>query len=153
MAGVVGSTGYADGFGTNAQFSSPFGITLDSASGLLTVADYGNNRIRSVNVATGAVNTLAGGSAGAADGVGSSAHFNGPYAVAVDNSGTLYVADRNNHMIRTVTPSGVVSTLAGSVTPGFMDGISGPERGSTAQLVLLWMLRTQCTSQMRETTE
>jgi sugar lactone lactonase YvrE len=61
--------------------------------------------------------------AGSADGIGANASFNVPIGLAVDASRNLYVADSNNNSIRKITPAGVVSTLAGSSTPGFADGI------------------------------
>jgi len=67
-AGVVstiagsGSYGFADGIGTAASFTSPYGIAIDS-NGNLYVADSGNHKIRKINTA-GIVSTLAGGEGG-----------------------------------------------------------------------------------------
>lgn len=69
------------------------------------------------------VSTLAGtGTSGRTDGPGSTATFAGPGQAALDAQGNLYVADTDNHCIRKVTPAGVVSTLAGSGTAGYLDG-------------------------------
>ena len=75
------------------------------------------------------MSVLAGsGSAGSNNATGASASFYLPYGVAVDNSnlpsaGTVYVADTYNNLVRRITvPGGVVTTLAGSGTPGFADG-------------------------------
>jgi sugar lactone lactonase YvrE len=73
---------------------------------------------------TGMVSTLAGnGTAAFADGTGTAAQFNGPQGVAYDGSGNLYVVDAYNHRIRkVVVATGVVTTLAGSGTQGYLDG-------------------------------
>lgn len=116
-----GTGGFAEGSGSSAMFNYPFGITVDT-SGTLYVADSNNNRVRKVTAA-GVVSTLAGsGTYGFVEGTGASAQFRGPYGVAVDTSGTVYVADRGNHKIRKITAAGVVSTLAGSGTAGYLDG-------------------------------
>jgi hypothetical protein len=69
------------------------------------------------------VTTLAGsGSEGYSDGNGISASFYQPYGVAVDESENVYVADSGNRRIRKITPSGTVTTLAGSGSGGYSDG-------------------------------
>ena len=117
---LAGSTeGFRDGAGTSAQFRYPIGVEVDAA-GNVYVADYFNNRIRKITP-EGLVSTLAGSTEGFRDGSGRSAQFDKPSSVEVDAAGNVYVADLNNHLIRKVTPEGLVSTLAGS-TEGFRDG-------------------------------
>jgi serine/threonine-protein kinase len=79
------STGaFAAGVGTAASFSAPMGVALDPTGALLYIADYGNNRIRVLTLATLAVTTLAGSSvSGSADGFGTAATFATPRSVAV----------------------------------------------------------------------
>ena len=68
-----------------------------NAAGTVYVADSNNNTIRQITPA-GVVTTLAGqaGFFGSNDGTGSAARFGNPQAIAVDDTGTLYVADTNN---------------------------------------------------------
>jgi sugar lactone lactonase YvrE len=100
---VAGSTsGYADGIGSAAKFNSPYGLAFDK-EGKLFVADNSNNRIRKVDPVTQEVTTIAGsGTSGKADGFETAAQFNSPSGLAIDASGSLYVADRHNHLIRKI---------------------------------------------------
>lgn len=137
-----GSAGAADGTGSAASFSSPEGLALDKL-GNLFVADTGNATIRKITPA-GVVTTFAGsaGQTGISNGTGSAARFSQPCALCFDTSGNLYVADRGNHLIRKVTPAGVVTTLAGKAnTAEHKDGsgssaIFNTPRGITYDPVL-----------------
>lgn len=129
LAGTPGQVGKADGAGAAARFFYAFGITV-TGSGTVYVADTGNHAIRTVT-AGGNVSTLAGatGLSGIADGVGGEALFNYPDGVAIDASGTLYVADHDNHTVRKVTTAGAVTTLAGAARiSGSADGLGGAAR-------------------------
>ncbi|MBR7780229.1 hypothetical protein [Undibacterium rugosum] len=117
-----GTAGSTDGVGAAATFNSPTGITSDGSN--LYVADYTNNKIRKIVIATGAVSTLAGsGSSGTTNGSGTAASFNRP--MGITNDGTnLYVSDWQGYKIRKIViATGVVSTLAGSGSSGFADGV------------------------------
>ena len=124
LAGTAGSPGSDEGTGSAARFNNPVGVAVDG-NGNVFVADSGNHTIRKIT-AGGVVTTLAGtaGNAGGANGTGSAAQFNNPHGLAVDVSGTVFVADTSNRTIRKVTSGGVVTTLAGSA------GISGGADGT-----------------------
>src|SRR6266568_3611768 len=116
-----GQAGLADSDGRVGQLNRPHGLAIDG-KGNVYVSDRGNHAIRVVT-ANGDIRTLAGsGKEGNADGVGAAASFKQPIAVAVDKSGHIYVADRDNHIIRLIDPSGKVSVLAGAGTKGFANG-------------------------------
>jgi sugar lactone lactonase YvrE len=134
LAGVVGVPGSQDSpvsavNGLSANFASPVAVAVDGA-GYVYVADADNNTIRKITPA-GLVSTLAGtaGIKGSVDGTGVAARFDQPVGIVVDAAGVLYVSDQNNCTIRKITPTGVVTTFAGSAgQPGVADG-----SGSAAQ--------------------
>jgi sugar lactone lactonase YvrE len=129
LAGSAGQSGSSDGTGSAARFYHPTGVAVDSA-GNVYVADYYNQEIREVTP-SGVVTTLAGsaGQVGSSDGIGSAATFDYPWGVAVDSEGNVYVADAANNEIRKITPSGAVTTLAGSAgQTGSSDGTGSAAR-------------------------
>lgn len=122
-----GSYGTADGQGTSATFYAANAITVDGSGNLYVVDDQ---RIRKITP-SGLVSTLAGsGDHGSADGTGANASFNYPGNIVADALGNLYVADTQNNEIRKISPSGVVSTFAGSTSAGFTDGTLADARFS-----------------------
>jgi sugar lactone lactonase YvrE len=128
-----GNADWADGVGSNAAFNSPYDVDLDSSNNLI-IADRNNHRLRKITP-FGVVTTIAGGGlASWVDGLGMSATFNNPSGVVVDHSSnTIYVADTSNNIIRKVSPSGQVSTLAGGGTVPNL--ISDVVIGSNARFV------------------
>lgn len=117
-----GVAGWADAAAASAQFNGATGIASDVA-GNLYVADRDNHRIRKIST-TGNVTTVAGsGAAGYRDDVGVAALFWAPEDVAIDAAGNTFVADAGNHVIRKISPDGIVTTLAGKPgIAGFANG-------------------------------
>lgn len=133
-------SGYSDGVGTLAAFAGPRGLAFDPSTGTVFVADYGNHAIRTVSSDTGdgkntfqsdqpfgVVATLAGsGNSGSVDGTGTLASFSFPSGVAVDPStGTVFVADYENHLIRAIAIDTTVTTLAGDTANGYSGAADG----------------------------
>jgi sugar lactone lactonase YvrE len=124
IAGQIDNPGSSDGPATNgASFSHPAALAIDSSNNIYIV-DQGNSTIR--KLASGHVSTLAGqvGSLGASNGFGTNAQFSGPFGIAVDKSGNIYVADTGTNLVRFITPAGLVSTIGTSADPAF-DAPSG----------------------------
>jgi sugar lactone lactonase YvrE len=114
--------GILNGNGTNARFAFPTGVATD-ALGNIYISDLDNHSIRKI-APNGDVTSFVGiGYRDSSDGNGSSAGFNKPTSLAVDTEGNIYVADSENHLIRKIAPNGDVTTLAGSGSPGFSDGL------------------------------
>jgi uncharacterized protein (TIGR03437 family) len=147
---IAGGGNPPDGVGDGGLATSaslePSGIAFD-ASGNLYIADGTNNRIRKVSN-SGIITTVAGngftpgdyGLTGAFSGDGgpaTSAELSGPAGVAVDTSGNLFIADSNNNRIRKVSPSGIITTVAGSGAIGFNNGSFSGD-GGPATSATLW---------------
>lgn len=123
LAGASGKAGGADGLGAAARFELPTGLAI-APNGDLIVSDSYAGTLRRVTPA-GEVSTYAGrhGQLGNVDGSLSAARFRAPEGLAFDAAGDLFVADRDAHTIRRITPDGVVSTWIGTdSTPGATDG-------------------------------
>jgi sugar lactone lactonase YvrE len=128
IAGTPSSWGLVDGPVETAQFFHPRGLAIDNSTGILYVADTGNDRIRKITP-EGIVSTFAGsGSLNFSDGVGTAASFSSPSDLAIDSQRNLYVADILNHRIRKITSEGVVTTYAGTGNGGFVDGPAATAR-------------------------
>jgi len=111
------SAGSADGIGTLANFNGPTGQAIDT-NGNLFVADALNHLIRKITP-SGVVTTFAGsGTAGSTNGTGTEASFNTPTDLDFDSNGNLFVTDFANHLIRKITPAGIVTTFAGTGEAG-----------------------------------
>jgi len=125
----TGIAGYSD-----TQVNNPYGIIV-GPDGALYFCDLDNQRIRRFDPTTKKVTTVAGnGEKGYAGDGGPAlqASLNMPHEIQFDRGGNLYIAERDNHVIRKVeAKTGVISTVAGTGAPGF-SGDGGP--GANAQL-------------------
>ncbi|MBM3274562.1 MAG: hypothetical protein FJZ00_05390, partial [Candidatus Sericytochromatia bacterium] len=129
FAGTV--AGYDDGPIAAAQLRNPAGVAL-LADGTVFVADTYSHRIR--RIGDGQIETFAGErvgyGGGFADGAGTAGLFSLPTGIAAASDGTLYIADKDNHAIRKITASGLVTTLAGTRSAGFAEGAGAAARFS-----------------------
>ncbi len=164
IAGLALASGFVDGPGSTARFSSPRDLTLLERTGqpdILLVADMSNYAIRRIDAADGSaavVTTIAGGNgAGAADGPGSAASFttlSGICAGWVEGQPGLFALVTDAFTLRALTQVSeseptqagnyLVTTLAGSTSSGYADGDGYTARFS--QLYDVTMLRTQATA-------
>lgn len=121
-AGFSGDGGPA----SSAQLSLPGGMCI--TGGRLVFADINNQRIRTIDLGTGVISTIAGsGPTGSGSGAfagdggpATSARFNNPFDVAADAAGNLYVGDIQNHRIRRIdAQTGVITTVVGNGLNGY----------------------------------
>lgn len=115
--------GHADEIGEKAKFHSP--VAIVHRDGFLYVSDCGNHCIRSINVKTRQVTTIAGisGKEGFKDDPASQAQFYFPQGLALDPAGNLLVCDYKNHRIRHIDlKTEIVSTFAGNGERKTVDG-------------------------------
>ena len=141
-AGVVttfagsGSAAVTDGTGTSAAFKAPYCIAYDTTTGTMVVGETG--AVRRVTLA-GVVTTLAGGSGtGSTNATGTNASFNQIYGIVVDPVTSNIYCTEQQHVVRQVTPAGVVTLFAGSFgSYTFADGV-----GTNARFYSPWHITT-----------
>lgn len=135
LAGQLNSAGYVNAVGTGAKFNAPFGIAWDGG-GNLYVTDRNNSAVRKIVIASGEVTTLAGGNVGDWDGIGTTAGFSGLAGIAVASTGEIYVAETENLKIRRITPTGIVSSVAGTNRSNGFVTLSTEGTGAEARFAL-----------------
>ncbi|MBV8520373.1 MAG: hypothetical protein JO197_23480 [Acidobacteria bacterium] len=130
FAGTDVGKGHTDGTGSDARFSMPEAVAVDSA-GDVYIADSEQNVIRKMTPA-GVVTTFAGrvGVEGSADGHGGAASFSAPRGIAVDSRGYVYVADRDSGAVRRISPQGVVTHVVPAGTFQYPQGIAVDNLGN-----------------------
>ena len=139
-----GRSAYLNGRGDSARFVAPSAVAMGPGGIFYLCERTGGSRVRTLRWTGGdpmnnqnwQVELLAGatdGSTGYVDATGSSARFNDPRGIAVGPDGTVYVADTYNHCVRKITPDGVVTTLAGTNTSGYVDSV-----GTAARFYCPW---------------
>lgn len=131
FAGSSGTQGYVNGTGVAARFVHPSAIATDPAGNCYVVDQYGSI-VRKITPA-GIVTAFAGAPSthGYVDATGNAARFGEIEGIACDSSGNVYVADRESHTIRKITPGGVVTTIAGGArVRGSADGVGTAARFS-----------------------
>ncbi len=118
-----GSPGYSgDGLAaTNAQLYEPSGLNLD-VSGNIYVADFGDSRIRKIDVSSGVISTFSGDSIAGYNGdklLATNAELNGPNDLVFDAGKNLYIIDTYNERVRKINSNDTISTLAGTGVSGY----------------------------------
>ena len=113
---------------TTAELNFPYGMAVSKA-GVIVIADMSNHRIRSIKSESGGlITTIAGtGVAGFSgdSGLAINAQLNNPQGIFWDAHNNIYFGDHNNHRIRKISATGIITTIAGNGTPGF-SGDNGP---------------------------
>ncbi|MCW3123986.1 MAG: Leucinerich repeat protein-like protein [Flavipsychrobacter sp.] len=129
--GLLGHTGDG-GPATAATFNDPFGLCIDKAGNLL-IAEGDNSVIRKINTTTGIISTVVGKATMGYSGDGgqaTAAELNSPSSVKTDTAGNMYIADQLNNVVRRVSKTGIITTIAGNNSLGA--GYSGDGGPATA---------------------
>lgn len=118
----TGAIGNQNGPVSTAQFYDPVSLAFDAQDNLYVVEGDDLRKISSSGIVTAFAGPTTIGIGSFMDGPDTTARFNNPIGLALDGQGNVYVADDNNKRIRKITPSGLVSTFAGTGIQGFKDG-------------------------------
>jgi sugar lactone lactonase YvrE len=123
VAAGDGTPGYVDDLAVNARFNFPLSVAKDPAGDIL-VADALNHAIRRIEMfGLRRVTTVAGnGLPGLKNGVGRDAQLNYPNDLVADSDGNIFVTEFMNHTVRKISPTGTVTTFAGTGISGWQDG-------------------------------
>lgn len=125
-----GVSGAADGQGTFSQFNYPNGLVVGSQNQIY-LADLQNNAIRMISQ-QGYTTTLAGNAAPwNQESFGTFATFYYPAFLAVDSSDVVYLTESYKHIVRSISPQTLVSTISGSGSVGISDGVGTNAKFST----------------------
>lgn len=137
ISGNGKKTGHGEGFDGHDQLVDPQGVAVD-AKGDVFVADTGHNVVLEVTP-QGSVSTYAGNGFAGYGGdnrAATRAELSSPIGLAADPAGNLYIADAGNNVIRRVSTSGIITTVAGDVAAdqasGGIGGFSGDGGPATA---------------------
>jgi hypothetical protein len=128
FAGKAGTGSYKGdgGLATAGALNKPASVAVDK-QGNVFIADFYNNVVRKVSPA-GIITTIAGNNTEGYCGDGgpaTAAKLHGPWGVAADEAGNVYFTDKENHAVRKVNTSGIITTIAGKGKPGYW-GDNGP---------------------------
>ena len=131
----TGEFGYSGdgGPGNEAMLREPNDLCLDRRGGLL-IADVQDQRIRRVDLATGTITTFAGTGEKSRAGDGNAAtkaSLMGPRAVCADGRGNIYVCEREGNGVRSISPDGTLTTIAGAEGVYGYAGDGGPALAAT----------------------
>ncbi len=137
-----GTTGFSGDGGpaTNAQLHQ-LNATIVDPAGNIYISDYGNFRVRKVDVSTNIIHTIAGTGANASSGDGGPATAAEivPGGLALDITGNLYVIDIGSATIRKINTAGIITRIAGNGTVGYA-GDGGPATAASLRPDISFML-------------
>jgi trimeric autotransporter adhesin len=137
-AAGTGKQGFSGdgGHATAAALGGPCGLAVDRV-GNLFIADFHNRRVRKLTP-NGKITTVAGGGTGdlGDGGPATAAVLDTPAGLAVDGTGNLFIASQNSHRVRKVSPSGTISTVAGSGPGGLRAGGFSGDGGPATKALL-----------------